>query len=399
MIACFFLSLLARTITIFVLGRHLHSDVWEYDTIATNILSGRGYVFNHNGTEYLFFPNMLYSYLSAAVHFTTHRNYLIVELLQVLIASFSVVPLMKIAARIFDEKTAIITGLLYSFHPGLIVYSSKLHELTLVIFFLLVILRQIFCRETRARTAAAVGFLIAVGIFLRTTFVFLIPAVFIYDLLRNRQIVKAFYRSAIMIGIVVVMISPWVYRGYRIYNRFIFITTCSAEHLWRGNSPYTSGTSLTAARQPLLDVAPAHFRNRLYSLNEIEQHDFFKEQALAYIREDPAAFARRTIRKFIYFWSFSPQTGYEYPAQWLFFYQLWYWPLVFFSVLGLFFTFKDYRKVGWPEAFFLFIFAFIIAFVHSICYVETRHRWMIEPLLMVFPAYGLARLVRRRNMI
>ena len=385
------LAFILRIISIFILKQNINPDIWEYDTIALNLLSGKGYTYPHLSNNYLFLGYPFYAYFSAAIHFITNRNYLTLEIIQALIAAFCIIPLAAVARKIFNEKVAVIVSLLYSLHPGLIVYTGKIHELTLVVCFILLISYLAICCEPKKHILFIIGALIGFGILLRPTFIFFIPSFFIYLIVKKR-IKKAFLDSLIVILLAILIISPWIYRGYKKYNHFIFITTTSAENFWMGNNPMASGSALTKDNRPIFNVQDEEFKEKALALNEIDQGYFFRDEAIKYIKAYPLEFFNRTATKFIYFWSFSPQMGLEYPASWLIAYKFLYCFLSIFFVLGIYFIFKNYIYINMPAVIFLFSFFLIISIVHSFYYVDGRYRWMMEPLLMIFSSYGIVAL-------
>lgn len=394
------LAFVLRIASIFILRQHINPDVWEYDRIALNLLSGKGYTYGYLSNRCFFFGYPFYPYFSAAIHFITNRNYLILEIVQALIAAFSVIPLTVIAKKIFNKRTAVVAGLLYCFHPGLIVYTGKIHELTLVLCFILVISYLMLCFEIKRRLLFIIGILIGLGILLRPTFIFFIPLFFIYLIVKKGiGIKKAILNSIIIALLAMIVISPWIYRGYKKYNRFIFITTTSAVNFWIGNNPMASGSALTRDNKPIFSIQDEAFRNKALSLNELDQHDFFKDESIKYIRAYPLEFFKRTLVKFIYFWSFSPQTGLRYPASWLIVYKFLYYFLAAFFILGLYFIFRNHLYINIPAVIFLLSFFLIISIVHSFYHVDGRYRWMIEPLLMVFSSYGIATLHKNKELI
>ena len=392
------LAFSARIAAIFILGWHINPETWEYDTLALNILSGKGYVYNHFNTDcYLFGPSPLYAYFEALIHFITGKNYFILEIVQAVIAALAVIPIFYIARKVFNEKTAFISGLLYCLHPGLVVYTGKIHEFTLVAFFILTIIYLLVCFEDEIWNVILAGVLIGVGILLRPTLIYTIPSFFIYLMLKKKGFKKAVSEALILFLLAVAVISPWIYRGYKIYNRIIFVTSSSSWLFWRGNNPNASGTALTADKKPIFSVADESFKKKIYSMDEMGQYDFFKADALKYILENPGKFLENTAKKFMYFWSFSPQTGLTYPAGWFSIYKLIYCFLALFFVVGLCFAVGGGGGVDKPALVFLFSIFIIISLGQSLFYTEMRHRWMLEPLLMIISAYGISRVFSARR--
>ena len=210
----FMLTLGVRLCAIFALGWHIRPDLWEYHDIALNILNGHGYVYHHLNTDYLFYMSPFYSYWSALLYFLTDKNYLIIELAQVLVAGVSVIFLMKIARKIFNARAAFICGLLYALHPGLVIYTIKLHEFIFVSAFIIFLLYLIL----NDGSAFMTGILIGLALYVRVIFAFLIPAFFIYTMIKKGFKVSL-VNTIVLALLSVIIIVPWGYRGYKAYNR------------------------------------------------------------------------------------------------------------------------------------------------------------------------------------
>ena len=386
------LTVVVRIFAIFILKFNVNPNIWEYHDIALNILSGKGYSYEHLNTVYFFYISPFYCWWSALMYFLTNKNYLIIEIIQACIAGLSVILLIKISKELFDNKVAALCGFLYAIHPGFVVYSIKLHEFI----FIHLVMLTLFYMIIKRVNIFLIGSLIGLGFYLRAIFVFFIPVFFVNSILKKENFKLALSKSMILVMLLILIVSPWVYRGYRIYNRFI-LRTDSAQAFWQANNPFASGSSnLTADNKEIFSIVPEAFKRKVLSMNEIEQYDFFKKQALAYIVLYPKKFACNMFKKFYYFWWFSPQSGLWYPHSWLLIYRFFYFFIILFFVWGLYYMFKN-RKDIFKQILFLLFFVFMVALLHSVTYIEIRHRWMIEPIIIMISSYGI--LVRSQKRI
>ncbi len=133
------LSFIFRFISLFILGRNVTPEVWEYDTIALNIIQKKEYVIDQLNTTYHSLGYPLYPILCSIFHILTQRNYFILEIFQVILSVTTCYFVYLIAGKIYNKKVAYLSSFLVAVHPGLIVYSTKMHELTLVIFLITLI--------------------------------------------------------------------------------------------------------------------------------------------------------------------------------------------------------------------------------------------------------------------
>jgi 4-amino-4-deoxy-L-arabinose transferase-like glycosyltransferase len=301
------------------------------------MLEHKGYSITHLNTVYHCFGYPAYSFVCAFLHWLTNRNYFVIEMFQIILAVFSSYFVYKTAEKIFNEKVGMLALFFSAVHPGLIVYSTKMHELTFTVFFVTLL----FFLMTRInifgwRDNMLLGVLIGLGALTRPTAVLFFPSYLVYIFLISRSVKKILKPSFIVFIMMALVILPWALRNYSIHKRYILLTTTSAEHLWRGNNPFSSGTALTLENKDILSAAPIDFQQMVYSRNEIQQHDLFCSQALKYIMADPARFARSTLKKIFYFWWFAPQSGLWYLRAWLVIYKIFYSFILIFFILGLY---------------------------------------------------------------
>jgi hypothetical protein len=124
-------------------------------------------------------------------------------------------------------------------------------------------------------------------------------------------------------------------RNYLVLDRFVFITTDTAELFWRGNNPVATGSAVLVDGRGIFSGAPKDFQRAIFARDEGGQADLFRETAWAFVREHPAWFLALTLRKWVSFWWFPATAGLGYPAHWLFLYRLFYILLLAGALVGL----------------------------------------------------------------
>ncbi len=387
--AILFIAFAVRTLAVFILGRHITPELWEYDVLAVNILNGKGYVIENLNTYYKSLGYPLYAYFSAFIHLVTGKNYFILALLNAFMSVAIVYLVYCIGKKMANKKVGLLSAVLVALHPGLIVYATKIHELTLIVLFVCLIFWLIISTDLRKlRNNVMIGGLIGIGVLARPTMVFFLPVYIIFHALSLGSIKKAVNNFFPVIIAAVLVLTPWTARNYLIHKRFIFITTSSAEHFWRGNNISASGGSLTADKKGIIEAAPKGFKDKLYSLNEIQQYDYFYGQAFRYIKSDVPHFIKMIGKKFFYFWWFSPQAGILYAGTWKVIYQWYYGALMAMFTAGLIMSARS-KKINKPVVISLAIFCIFASLLHSLYYVELRHRWGIEPFIIIIASYGM----------
>lgn len=394
------LAFITRICSLFLLGRHITPEVWEYDTIALNIIQQKGYSFNHLNTTYHSYVYPMYPILTAFSHLITGRNYFVLEIFQIILSVAACYFIYLIAKSIFNHKVGLLSSFLVALHPGLIVYSTKLHELTIVVLLFTVILWLIISLDySKVYNNIFIGILIGIGVLTRPTFVFFLPVYFLYIWLHGKRFKYALKAVAAVTLFLILIILPWTIRNHRIHKRWIFITTNSAEHFWRGNNPAASGSALTEDGHSIIEKAPAEFKEKIYKMTEIEQYDFFYKEAYKFIGSNPGLFIKMVLKKFFYFCWFSPQAGLMYPGIWKIIYRAYYCILFFTFIFGLYASlFKKKLGINRAAVASMSLFLFLTLLLHALYYVEIRHRWAIEPFMLIFSAFGLTGLWRKMTL-
>lgn len=378
-----------------------HPQVYEYENLARAMLDGRGFTFRHLGITYHSYAPPLYAWLCAMIY-SAGGTVVAVLVVQMLVSVGHVVLVQVLAERLFQRRGAgLIAGLLMALHPGLIIYAStKAHPLTFdALFFTLVLWQFWRLRDQPSFGRAAVtGAVIGLGVLSRATIGVLLPLGCLWLLATSaRQDWPKLFARCVAVGVcAVAIVAPWTIRNTLIHRQFVPMVTVDSEVFWRGNNPAATGHSYIDSGRLVIDAMSAESRAELRQLpNEMEQSRWFRRRALEFIEADPGAFVRLTIRKLFYFWWFSPQTGVLYPRLWLYGYQGYYLLVLFLSGFGLWSIARQSRRMCAQHGALLIV-AFLVGLsgLQSFYYVEGRHRWAIEPLIIVLAGGSVAGLSR-----
>ncbi len=395
LIIILFLAFAARTFAIFFLGKNVTPEPYEYNVLALNILHGKGYIYDFLNTEQRTFCYPGYSYLIAFFHWITHENYFVLEMFQVAVSVIACGIIYLIAKKIFDDKVALVAAFLAALHPGLIIYTTKIHDLSFVVLLISLILWLIISlNPDKAGHNILIGALIGLGTLTRPTLIFFISVYFFYHWFSSKSRKNYLTGCATVLICAVLVLTPWTIRNYKIHKRFIFITTTSAEQFWRGNNALASGTSFTQNGKTMAEIAPKEFLDKLYKMNEIEQYDFLYHETFKFIASHPAFFVKITLKKFYYFWWFSPQTGLLYPGLWTQLYKPYYIAIFSLFALGVYLGIKRSELLNRMAIISILLFMLFISSANSLYYVESRHRWAVEPFMLIFSSYAIMSLRR-----
>jgi 4-amino-4-deoxy-L-arabinose transferase-like glycosyltransferase len=322
-------------------------------------------------------------------------------LIQIVAGATLAVVASLIAEHLYADSIAgAAAGLLVALHPGLVIYSAtKAHPLTFdALFFAFALLQALRIAERPTlRRFVLFGLIVGLGTLSRGTIVIFLPiaSLWLLAITPKRKWPNAI-RNLIVAGLcAAAIIAPWTIRNSILHHQFVFLLTTDAEDFWRGNNPNATGGSHVDSSTLVIDkLSPQEQSEMRKQPNEIAQANWFARKSREFIREHPLSFLRLFVTKLYQFWWFAPQTGIEYPSGWRNLYLLYYVLALFLAIVGVWRT----LRVGPPASHFaLLIIAFLAALsiLQSLYYVEGRHRWGIEAMLLALSGVGSATLIER----
>jgi len=390
------IALVVRLGGFLALDRLHHPDVWESETIAMNLLQGKGFVFPFLGTEYRSYQEPLHPALCAAVYAATGHNILALGIVHIVLGTVVVGCVFVCARRIVSSGAAMFATALAALHPGLVLYTTKFHPLILDVLLLLLVLISCLSFSARHpwRSAVVLGLLIGLCTLTRPTVLACLPVVWWWVWTRSLRPRVVRLAHLLLIPLVTAtVVGPWVWRNYQVHHQFILTRSGTPMVFWLGNNPYQfTGSALSPEGEALLiNAAPPEVQQRILSLDELGQQEFLLSQAWGYVRDHPGAFLKRWVLKLWYFWWFTPQAGLLYPTSWFRMYQAVYVMLVVLVGLGFVGHWRAPGMVPLDRHAARLVggVCLSIALVQSLFYIEGRHRLAIEPLLVMFAGQGL----------
>ncbi|MGE5655702.1 MAG: glycosyltransferase family 39 protein [Actinomycetota bacterium] len=261
------------------------SDSLAYDTFAKNLATGQGYGWDSSsltaywpvGTAFIY--SLLYRILG--------HTYWPIVVLNLILAGAIVGVSMALAAIWFNQKIALLTGLLLALWPSQIQFTTVLaSELP----FSALMMVALLLWETEAITlrsrAIGVGVLMAAASYMRPT-AMLLPILFLFfRVLKTKEIFKTVTATLIILLIMAVLIAPWSIRNTKLYGQFVTISTNGGANLWMGNNPNSEGG--------YMDLPP-----EVAGMNEAQRDKHLKAIAVAHIKEKPFLFLYRCVKRLI----------------------------------------------------------------------------------------------------
>jgi 4-amino-4-deoxy-L-arabinose transferase-like glycosyltransferase len=180
-------------------------------------------------------------------------------------------------------------------------------------------------------------------------------------------------------GSVVVLMAlfvPWTLRNQALLGKPITTTTNGGITLYDGFHPGATG----ASDQSFTEEMP-----QLLSMNEIQRDNYFRENALQFIKQNPGQSARLAWEKFKRTWSPVPLSEEFGRPLYKAIGGMYAIPLYALLLIGLL-----RRRLPWRATLFLLLPAIYFSIVHMLTVGSLRYRVPVEPLLCVIAASALA---------
>jgi hypothetical protein len=369
-----------------VASRTADLEPWEYETLAQNIAAGNGYVISRFGHLVLAFGDgNLYSFLAGALYAIFGHAPVLLAAVQAVLAALIAPAIFVVGERASGPRIAALGAVLAAFHPGLLAYSLKLHPLGLdAVLLALLVLWSTRGRWTRGGVILA-GMTLGMNLMTRPTYFLTGLAAFGVRWLKrhasSRQMIA-------VIAISLAVAAPWIARNWLFLGRPLLIST-SFEDVWKGNNPMSSGSSFLAPGEDIFAAAPIDLRNRIWHADELQANDVFAQETLSFIEHRPEQFASLFARKFAYFWWLPQPAGLLYPPSWLATYQVYASVMYTFAAIGIVGILRRGTAEERNLLTTLAAIGFSLAVIHALAYVEGRHRWGLEPLILLLTARGM----------
>lgn len=392
----------------FYLGVAGRPERWEYDVIAASIHAGEGHNYQREMYHYAAYAPPVWSYLLAlllALPGETRASIQVIQALFCLGASATGVALVR---RLGGSALAAWTcGILIALQPSLVYYSvvkSDALPLNAFLLGLIALAGAALLDRPGGLRAFAFGLLVAIATLSRGTPAIAVPIVAL--LLAALYRTRAFLPVALMIAGLACGLGPWLIRNAIVVGEPL-ITSTSGENFWRGNNELatggiadTTGRTLSALSPddvPYSPFSPA-IREVLAGGSEADRQRVFLAEAWCFIRTHPdRAFALFIQKLKIFWWKIESRPG-DYSTAGAGLYEWIYRTELILAVVGLIALLRspgDGLSSQRSALALVFTLMIGISLLQSAFYVQGRHRFLIEPLLLIFTACGAASLAGR----
>lgn len=367
-------------------------DAAGYDSIAWNISKGRGFSLNNQPTA---FRMPLYPLLLAGIYKIFGHNYYFARLFQAILSAFNCLIIFIIANKIFNRKIALYSSLLLTCYPVLIVYTGLFLTETVFTFLLSVSMMFLifWVKEKEIKYILLSGLFLGLATLVRPTTV-LLPiflAFCVYFVVKNRF--GAIKILLILVGLMCIVLLPWVIRNKIVFNRFIPLTTYHGSLfmyiLFSGGPTPETGLEVTEITR---------------GLSEIEFDEVLKEKTKTMIKNNPFGVILNIIKATRFlprFWITSHSSVFGIDRSNLEYLERKQYSLLFIKFLllciHLFFLITAGIGILLSKKFIRYTIFFIVLFLYFSLHLTNvpRYHLPVMPYIFIFSAVSIEVLMRK----
>ena len=363
-------------------------DAAVYDGLAWRLAQGDGYV-DGQGNPTAFRPVGYPAFLSIIYRIFGH-SWLAGYLVNAVLSTFTVVLTYRLARECHPGRIALVAAAAVALFPSHIAYTANMLTESLYTFLALLAMLCVYLlmRQPNWKTAALVGVVLGVGLYVRPTlilFPFVIPLLILLGR-KEYSIRRAVGMSCLVLVVALSTIAPWTVRNLLVMGEPILISTNGAYTFWIGNGPEATGEFFLPN-----DATTAGFTQL-----DWERHGY--RLALQHIVERPAEWLSILPRKFFHLWasdwaSVADSTlgrGYpEPPINLPMLIAQAYWVLVVLIAAIAVFSKSPRYYLTAPAVLLLLMFAYWTLF-HMIFIGAGRFHMPVIPLVVIVAVHVLA---------
>jgi len=423
------LAIAVRAAAVIILQSHtVPHSTYEHGEIAANLLTGRGFSTHFLGSDgptsqqAPVYP-ILVALAFAVGGVDSPKSLLILELGQSLLGGLLVLGMLKLCRGIAPEQRWLgwTAGLIVALHPTLIYAATHVQVALLGTTLLVWVLAWAYqaAASSRNRDALITGCLLAV--LALTDPILSLAAIGIFSAVwagqENRPEAKSAScrLAAIVVLAAMAGVGPWLIRNAFVHKEFVAIKSTFGYAFWQGNCALSEGTdkvvrpsvdqvlargasastlsglnrAIWQARHEagyLDDIALSpDDRNWLGTFSEPERSRILFRKAMADLKGDPSRYGWLCLRRLRYFLLFDETN----PKTRVLAYRLPHVGLTLLAAAGLILAGPVVRRRLAPTV----LTTVAITVFHTLTIVSARFHVPIEPLLALWGAAGVSRLL------
>jgi hypothetical protein len=395
------------------------ADQESYHNLALRVLGGHGFSFGVNwwpvtrANEPTAHWSFLYTLYLAAVYALFGNAPLVARLIQATAVGV-LMPLLtyRIGVKLFSRQSVpggayselekgVWIGLLAAGITAVYIYFIYYAAALMTESFYIVAILWVFDLAIGMARLEAVswkrwlllGVALGVVVLLRQLFLLVVPFILLWLWWAIRP---KWYKVALPLGVLFLMMAPWMVRNYLAFDQFVLLNTNSGYAFYWGNHP-SYGTHfipiLPAEMGTYLDLLPKDLLRQ--NLSEAALDSALLKLALADIFADPGRYLLLSLSRIPPYFQFWPtaDAGLVSNVSRLGSFTL-FLPFMLFGLVRTFlYKFPDWRR--WLASPFALIYLYLLVYtgIHVLTWTLIRYRLPLDALLVQFAALAVFRIM------
>jgi len=378
----------------------------------------------------------------ASIYWFIGPNYFAARVIQCFLTATLSVLTFLLGKELFDRRVAKLGAIFVALYPPLIVHAAAL--MTENLFMPLLLLALWLFVHPKSRSCPICVWMpalaMALAIAVRPTLTLFLFVVIVWFIKCGPNLKTALVRSAILLTVWLVVVTPWCIRNYYQAGRFMYLDALTGYNLYMGyNEQATGSFDISSANQLFTVLIEKHFKPALggelsegqiaeYARQEYSEfkhpdfpnvhpytprqinpgtsdnvmEDWGSQKAVEFIEQHPWHALKLTAFKFMHFWGLEHRLfifAYSHnllghlstPMLVLLFAALLlpYAILLVLAIVGIMHLPNHARHLFVPCGLILYYTA-----MHSVVFGEPRFRYVIMPIIALLSASGLLQLRR-----
>jgi 4-amino-4-deoxy-L-arabinose transferase-like glycosyltransferase len=363
-----------------------------------------------------------YLYFLALINKIFGIEWATVKLIQSFVGAFNALLILALGSRVFNKTAGILAAVLYALYGNVIILESTLEPTVFILFFNLLLVYFLLLAKDSSHNPRHTATLIAAGGLFAGLSTITKPNSLLFlplgiGWLLFCQAGSPTFRKKLALTLIyctsaLAVVAPVTLRNYIKLNDFVFVTADAGKVFYHGNS--RTATALDRATLPNIeliveestepDFAHVLFRKTAgkltgHPVSPSESSHFWVEQTFRDICDDPPRYIRRTLKKFVFFFTnyelhYIASAHVEYKRS-LDFPLIPYGIIISLAVLGMFISLRRFRE------FFLLYGAIGVYIISGMLFLmQSRYRTPAAPYLCLFAGgaiYSLKEMICTRR--
>jgi 4-amino-4-deoxy-L-arabinose transferase-like glycosyltransferase len=261
------------------------SDSFYYIQLSEQLFSTGSYM-NENGNLTSFLPVGLPAYL-AFLNLISGNPLLLVKILNIVFTSLFILLIFRLFQKELSQKGKLIFLFAFVLFPNNLFSSNIIMTDYLFTFLLWLVVYILIKSDNTVKYLLLIGVILGLMSYLRPIGL-LLPLIFIIYFYKSYGIKTSLIKSIYIIIVMILIVSPWIYRNYIVFNEIVPISTNGGFNFLMGNHKLSTGG------------LNFNFDYNSFNPNEVKESRKAYHTAFNHIMENPFSSILRIPQKIYY---------------------------------------------------------------------------------------------------